>query len=114
MQQIMTLGSAAGELLTTAPTTVLTPLNYTIDNVRPFDIQVFVSYRSSFCTLRTLTPPFRATSVDFVGLIYFLILAFVAAVRLLHEPGRTMGAHDKMNSCLTTELGTWSLNWTST
>jgi hypothetical protein len=63
LQNAMTLGANAGAVLTAAPTTVLSPLNYTINNVRPFDIEV-------------------ATAVDFVGLIYLLILAFIAAVRV--------------------------------
>jgi hypothetical protein len=55
LQNAQQLGTQAGSVLTTAPTTVLSPMNYTIANVRPFDIQV-------------------ATAVDFVGLIYLLIL----------------------------------------
>jgi hypothetical protein len=61
MQNAMMLGPEAGAVLAAAPSTVLLPLNYTVSNVRPFDIQV-------------------ATAVDFVGLIYLLILA-VGAVR---------------------------------
>jgi hypothetical protein len=55
LQNAQQLGAQAGSILSTAPTTVLSPMNYTIANVRPFDIQV-------------------ATAVDFVGLIYLLIL----------------------------------------
>jgi hypothetical protein len=55
LQNAQQLGAQAGSVLTTAPMTVLSPMNYTIANVRPFDIQV-------------------ATAVDFVGLIYLLIL----------------------------------------
>ncbi|KAG5636442.1 hypothetical protein H0H81_008032 [Sphagnurus paluster] len=44
-------------LLTTSPQTVLTPISYTINNLRPFNIPV-------------------ATAVTFVGLIYQLILSF--------------------------------------
>jgi hypothetical protein len=62
LQNAMMVGSEAGAVLASAPTTILSPMNYTVDNVRPFDIQV-------------------TTAVDFVGLIYLLILAFIAAVR---------------------------------
>jgi hypothetical protein len=62
MQNAIHLGDEAGTVLSSAPSTVLTPLNYTISNVRPFDVPV-------------------ATAIDFVGLIYLLILAFVISVR---------------------------------
>lgn len=54
--QTARLGTNAGAILTTAPSLILQPLNYTLNNIRPFDIYV-------------------ATAVDFVGLIYLLILA---------------------------------------
>ncbi|KAI0686706.1 hypothetical protein BC835DRAFT_1420255 [Cytidiella melzeri] len=61
LQHTKQLGSSAGNLLSTAPILVLSPLNYTLVNIKPFDIQV-------------------ATAVDFVGLIYLLILSFIAAL----------------------------------
>ncbi|KAI0087133.1 hypothetical protein BDY19DRAFT_1092222 [Irpex rosettiformis] len=61
LQQSQQLGSNADSLLRTAPKLVLSPLNYTLVNLKPFDIQV-------------------ATAVDFVGLIYLLILSFIAAL----------------------------------
>jgi hypothetical protein len=62
MRNAMQLGDEAGTILSTAPSTVLTPLNYTIANVRPFDVPV-------------------ANALDYVGLIYLLVLTFIAAVR---------------------------------
>lgn len=69
LKNAMTVGADAGLVLATAPTTILSPMNYTVNNVRPFDLEV-------------------ATAVDFVGLIYLLILSFIAAVRasLLGRP----------------------------
>ncbi|KAI0821447.1 hypothetical protein BC629DRAFT_1587717 [Irpex lacteus] len=61
LQQSQQLGNNAANLLRTAPKLVLSPLNYTLVNLKPFDIQV-------------------ATAVDFVGLIYLLILSFIAAL----------------------------------
>ncbi|TFK54205.1 hypothetical protein OE88DRAFT_1732894 [Heliocybe sulcata] len=48
-------------LLTNAPQVVTSPISYTTDNVRPFDVEV-------------------ASAVDFVGLIYLLILAFITVL----------------------------------
>ncbi|GJE94695.1 SNG1 family protein [Phanerochaete sordida] len=59
--QAQRVGSGIGDLLTTAPNLVFAPVNYTIVNLRPFDIQV-------------------GTAIDFVGLIYMLILSFIAAL----------------------------------
>ena len=42
LRQSQELGSSAAHLLATAPKLVLTPVNYTLDNLRPFDIQVSV------------------------------------------------------------------------
>jgi hypothetical protein len=42
MQNAMNLGGQAGTLLANAPTTVLSPMNYTVDNVRPFNVEVYV------------------------------------------------------------------------
>lgn len=42
IQNAMNLGDQAGSLLANAPTTVLSPMNYTVDNVRPFNVQVYV------------------------------------------------------------------------
>ncbi|KDQ49517.1 hypothetical protein JAAARDRAFT_42844 [Jaapia argillacea MUCL 33604] len=50
-------------LLTSAPTIVTQPVYYTIDNLRPFDVPV-------------------ASAVDFVGLIYLLILSFFTTMIL--------------------------------
>jgi hypothetical protein len=47
-------------LLSQAPSVVTRPLWYTIDNLRPFDVPV-------------------AAAVDFVGLIYLLIISFIVA-----------------------------------
>lgn len=49
------------DLLVAAPSLVFQPLNYTLNNVRPFDIQV-------------------AVAADYIGLIYLLILAFIAVL----------------------------------
>lgn len=59
--QAARLGSQLGGLVTTAPNLVFAPVNYTIVNLRPFDIQA-------------------GTAIDFVGLIYMLILSFIAAL----------------------------------
>ncbi|KIP08990.1 hypothetical protein PHLGIDRAFT_87282 [Phlebiopsis gigantea 11061_1 CR5-6] len=61
MIQAQRLGDSITGLLTTAPTLVFQPVNYTIANIRPFDIQV-------------------GTAIDFVGLIYLLILSFIAVL----------------------------------
>ncbi|KIM91852.1 hypothetical protein PILCRDRAFT_761064 [Piloderma croceum F 1598] len=52
-------------ILSQAPSLVTQPLGYTIDNLRPFDIPV-------------------AAAVDFVGLIYLLILSFIIAAQQLN------------------------------
>jgi hypothetical protein len=85
MQNAMGLGDEAGAVLAAAPSTVLSPMNYTMENVRPFDIQV-------------------ATAVDFVGLIYLLILAFIAAVRSLGGPARGRGGADHWKN-------SWRATW---
>ncbi|EKM53634.1 uncharacterized protein PHACADRAFT_260093 [Phanerochaete carnosa HHB-10118-sp] len=59
--QAQQLGSQVNDLLTSAPNLVFAPVNYTVVNLRPFDIQV-------------------GTAIDFVGLIYMLILSFIAAL----------------------------------
>ena len=41
--QAQRLGSGLGDLITTAPNLVFAPVNYTIVNLRPFDIQVYVA-----------------------------------------------------------------------
>ncbi|KAI0343451.1 hypothetical protein BDW22DRAFT_1355893 [Trametopsis cervina] len=61
LQRSAQLGSSASNLLTTAPRLIISPLNYTLINLKPFDIQV-------------------ATAVDFVGLIYLTIISFVTAL----------------------------------
>ena len=43
LQQVQQLGAErAGSLLSTAPMLVIEPLNYTVNDLRPFDIQVWV------------------------------------------------------------------------
>ncbi|KAF9650519.1 hypothetical protein BDM02DRAFT_1391636 [Thelephora ganbajun] len=54
-------GSVSASLLTNAPLAVVNPLAYTLDNVRPFDSAI-------------------VTVVNFVGLIYVTIIAFVTVV----------------------------------
>ncbi|GJE88508.1 SNG1 family protein [Phanerochaete sordida] len=48
-------------LLTAAPTLLFQPLNYTLDDLRPFDIEV-------------------AVANDYIGLIYLLILSFIVVL----------------------------------
>ena len=74
LQQVQTIGvEQAGALLGTAPTLVLQPLNYTVNNLRPFDVQVYVfSCSRSVIVVDRYN---RAEAVDFVGLIYLLILS---------------------------------------
>ncbi|KAI0065678.1 hypothetical protein BV25DRAFT_1821336 [Artomyces pyxidatus] len=57
VQQLAQSGQNLTALASTAPTLVTQPVSYTINNIRPFDVPV-------------------ASAVDFVGLIYLLILAF--------------------------------------
>lgn len=42
LQQSQQLGASAARILATAPKLILTPFGYSIDNLRPFDIQVYV------------------------------------------------------------------------
>lgn len=58
IQSIPGKSSNLTTLLLNAPQLVSQPISYTIDNIRPFDVPV-------------------ASAVEFVGLIYMLILAFV-------------------------------------
>ncbi|KAF8274530.1 hypothetical protein EI94DRAFT_1768739 [Lactarius quietus] len=61
IQYIATIPDKSSDLtslLFTAPQLVSQPISYTVDNIRPFDVPV-------------------AAAVEFVGLIYMLILAFV-------------------------------------
>ncbi|KAH9978766.1 hypothetical protein BGW80DRAFT_1164876 [Lactifluus volemus] len=58
VESLPDLSSNLTALVVTAPGLVALPISYTLLNVRPFDVPV-------------------ATAVDFVGLIYLLILAFV-------------------------------------
>jgi hypothetical protein len=44
IQNAMMLGDQAGAVLESAPSTVLSPMNYTVDNVRPFNVQVYVTF----------------------------------------------------------------------
>lgn len=74
MLQAGQLGSNFSSLLSTAPSLVFQPVNYTIDNLRPFDIQVYVaSYSGQLYSLMYIV--FSGTAIDFVGLIYLLILS---------------------------------------
>ena len=43
LEQSQRLGNNADTLLRTAPKLVLSPLNYTLVNLKPFDIQVYVA-----------------------------------------------------------------------
>lgn len=76
LQQSQQLGNNAANLLRTAPKLVLSPLNYTLVNLMPFDIQVCVPtfiLEALFSDFACLV--YSATAVDFVGLIYLLILS---------------------------------------
>ena len=79
LRQSQQLGSSAANLLSTAPNLVLSPLNYTIVNLRPFDIQVYVTHAHRY-PLPQPTSSCRAEAVDFVGLIYLLILSVSSLV----------------------------------
>ncbi|KAI0277608.1 hypothetical protein BGY98DRAFT_1079125 [Russula aff. rugulosa BPL654] len=70
--KIPELSSNVTALFVNAPRLVSQPISYTIINTRPFDIAV-------------------ATAVDFVGLIYLLILAFV--VTMEHYVARIPATH---------------------
>ncbi|EIM83003.1 uncharacterized protein STEHIDRAFT_84394 [Stereum hirsutum FP-91666 SS1] len=61
-QQLGGSSNNLSNLLSTAPNVVSNPASYTIYNTRPFDVAV-------------------ATAVDFVGLIYLLIISFVISLQ---------------------------------
>lgn len=42
VQQSRQLGGSAATILTNAPELIVAPFSYSIDNLRPFDIQVYV------------------------------------------------------------------------
>jgi hypothetical protein len=75
LQFLKNISSSAnvGTLLSTAPELVARPIYYTVDNLRPFDVPVYVF--SSFPLLLIINLAFRASAVTFVGLIYLLILS---------------------------------------
>jgi hypothetical protein len=54
------------DLMSTAPSLVTLPVNYVVYDLRPFDVPV-------------------ASAVDFVGLIYLMILAFMLTVSLIQR-----------------------------
>jgi len=54
-------GPSASQLLANAPSIVTRPVDFAVINLRPFDVSV-------------------ATAIDFVGLIYLLIIAFISAL----------------------------------
>ena len=88
LQQVQQLrAERAGSLLSTAPMLVIEPLNYTVIDLRPFDIQVWVS-TFVFWLWHAYGCLHRAEAVDFVGLIYLLILSFIAAVRVYNPSAR--------------------------
>lgn len=63
-------------LLSTAPQLVTQPLNSVLYNVRPFDVPVYVFLLYYFARKEVmLTLYCRASAVDYVGLIYLLILS---------------------------------------
>ncbi|KAI9461728.1 hypothetical protein F5148DRAFT_1214780 [Russula earlei] len=70
--QIPALSPNLTALLVNAPTLVSQPISYKVINTRPFDVPV-------------------ATAVDFVGLIFLLILAFV--VTMAHYAARVDATH---------------------
>lgn len=72
MSEIPGRSSNVTALLVNAPRLVSQPISYTIINTRPFDVAV-------------------ATAVDFVGLIYLLILAFVVSME--HYVARITATH---------------------
>jgi hypothetical protein len=47
LQNSKQLGTAVPNLIATAPQLILAPLNYTLINLKPFDIQVCVSFFTS-------------------------------------------------------------------
>ncbi|KII92913.1 hypothetical protein PLICRDRAFT_103321 [Plicaturopsis crispa FD-325 SS-3] len=60
-----------GTILSRAPGIITTPMDYTIDNIRPFDVAV-------------------ASAIDFVGLIYLLILS--VRIKLINTNTRIMAS----------------------
>ncbi|KZT22868.1 hypothetical protein NEOLEDRAFT_1157587 [Neolentinus lepideus HHB14362 ss-1] len=60
-QQLASSGVNITSLAAIAPSTIVQPIGYTMDNVRPFDVPV-------------------ASAVDLVGLIYLIILSFIASM----------------------------------
>lgn len=59
LEQSQRLGNNADTLLRTAPKLVLSPLNYTLVNLKPFDIQV--------CVFLTLTADIQLTDLACTG-----------------------------------------------
>jgi hypothetical protein len=78
IEQARRLGASAAGLLSAAPELLVTPIGYTIDNVHPFDIQV-------------------ADAADFVGLIYLLILSFIAATANFQARTMVSGLENRLN-----------------
>ena len=72
--ELITGSQNVTNLLRNAPKIVTRPLSYTINNIRPFDVPVYVY---STCPQRLILSlsDCSASAVDFIGLIYLLILA---------------------------------------
>ncbi|KAF7350864.1 DUF3533 domain-containing protein [Mycena sanguinolenta] len=66
-------------VLSNAPQLITEPISYVIDNVRPFDVPVYVPIFLEAGIM--VDHASRASAVTFVGLIYMLILAFFMLVR---------------------------------
>jgi hypothetical protein len=78
-------------LLSISPQTVITPIWYTINNLVPFNVPVYVFFhRPCHGYFNRFYAP-SAYAVTFVGLIYQLILSFFIVVRLTPSP--TLNLH---------------------
>lgn len=75
-------------LLSGAPQILLQPVSYSLTNVRPFDVPVYVPPFASLLSIYSLLWPCSATAVDFVGLIYLVIISFNVVVRIFIFPPR--------------------------
>ena len=82
------------------------PLNYTIVNLRPFDIQVYVGCMRVSSGAVVLICVYSGTAIDFVGLIYLLILSFIAAVGIVvFDQSECLEAHPFSSSSRTSKVG---------
>ena len=78
--QRLSNSSSLSSILSISPQTVTEPVFYTIDNLAPYNVPVYVSRLA--CKRSTdLILCHRAEAVTFVGLVYQVIITFFIVVR---------------------------------